>query len=487
MRTSAVIALLLLSIIPAVWGQQPLRPGPHLTAEELQSLHGAYDSRELQLLVTSSQGGAGERTRVVTLGPDYVAVASEDGQTIFDTKFKRLLQVDREAGAFYNNSLFAPAAFVERELEKRINLHKAVLRAGIKADKVPPNLKTFWIESDLGAEADRDAPLELERIEHDDGSVSVLFEREVVAIWSLSQIPLTLGLQQKLRLFMQYHLKLHPRLRRAILTEGKLPAEIQYRRFKGDQLQEENVRFALSQRRRAAFPLASDLESRPEPRSDAAFERDLYPVMVAAAVGREGRGPTTFPSYLAEARAAIGRGALLEAWLTLMEATLHYLPRSAICPEGTAGGSDCIGRQVVEDVLLEDERVREVQTALAMGQRAGKPKELIERLGRISRKGISKGYLLDVFRGNALSQRPDLLETFKLDPVALIASGIYASPYVPSFYRDLGDHFARNLDYVRAFLCWDLGRALPDGATNESLLSISALEADLERRFPEFF
>ena len=209
--------------------------------------------------------------------------------------------------------------------------------------------------------------------------------------------------------------------------------------------------------------------------------------MVGAAFGREGRGPTAFPSYLAAARAAIGRGALFEAWLTLMEATLHYLPHSAFCAEGTAGGSDCIGREVVQAVLLKDARVRELQTALALEQRANKPEEMIERLGRISRDGVSKGYLLDVFRGNALSQRPDLLETIGLDPEALISSGIRANPYVPSFYKDLGDHFARNLDFTRAFLCWDLGRSLPDGATNESLVQITELEAELERRFPEFF
>ncbi len=487
MRTLAVIALLLLSIIPPVQGQQALRPGPHLTAEALHALHGPYDGLEIQLLVTSSLGGAAEKTRVVSLGPDYLAVASEDGQTIFDTKFKRLIRVDREAKAFYNNSLFAPAAFVERELKKRANLRDAIQRAGITADKAPPNLKTFWIESDLGAEVDRDAPLDLERIDHEDGSVSVLFEGEVVATWSLSQIPLTLAQQQTLRLFMQYHLKLHPRLRRALLEKGKLPAQIRYQRFKGDRRMEESVRLALSQRRRAAYPLARDLSPRPEPRPDASFERELYPVMVAAAFGQQGAGPTVFPSYLAEARAAIGRGALFEAWLTLMEATLHYLPRSAFCPEGTAGGSECIGRQVVEEVLLKDERIRQLQTALALEQRAGKPEELIERLGRISRDGISKGYLLDVFRGNALSKRPDLTETYGLDPTALISSGILASPYVPSFYKDLGDHFARRLDFARAFLCWDLGRSLPDGATNESLFQINALEADLERRFPEFF
>ena len=487
MRTPAVIALLLLSIIPPVQAQQPLRAGPHLTAEALHALHGPYDGLELQLLVTGSSGAEAEKARVVTLGPDYLAVASEDGQTIIDTKLKRLLRIDREAKAFYNNSLFAPAAFVERELKKRIDLRDAILRAGVAAEKAPPNLKTFWIESDLGAEVDRDAPLALDRIDHDDGSVSVLFEGEVVASWSLSQIPLTSAQQQKLRLFMQYHLKLHPRLRRAMLAEGKLPARIRYKRFKGDRLLEESLRLALSQRRRAAYPLARDLEVRPEPRPDAAFGREVYPVMVAAAYGQQGQGPTAFPGYLAAARAAIGRGALFDAWLTLMEATLHYLPRSAFCPEGTAGGRDCIGRQVVQDVLLKDERIRELQTALALEQRSRESELMIERLGRISREGTSKAYLLDVFRGNALSQRPDLRETFALDPAALISQGIRKSPYVPSFYKDLGDHFARNLDFVRAFLCWDLGRALPQGATNESLLPITALEADLQKRFPDFF
>ena len=72
MRTLAVIALLLLSIIPPVQGQQPLRLGPHLTAEALLARHGPYDGLEIQLLVSSSLGGGAEKTRVVSLGPDYL-------------------------------------------------------------------------------------------------------------------------------------------------------------------------------------------------------------------------------------------------------------------------------------------------------------------------------------------------------------------------------------------------------------------------------
>lgn len=488
MRLIFAISLLLVTFGGSAAGQDRflIPRGPHWTAAELRAVHGPSQERELQLLVTlASDQDVAERTSILALGPDYVSVVSESGQTIIDTKLRRLLQVDRKAGGFRNTSLYASVDFVQHLLEERTRLRETMTGAGV--GEVPDALKAFWIESHLGAESNRKAPLDLVQIDHEDGSASVLFEGEVVAIWQWSSVEITPERQRKFQLYLQYHLKLHPRIRQAILAKQRLPSRIRYKRLKGETSVEEDYRFQVSQRRPAAYPLAADLEPLPEIRPGEDFLREVYPLMLAAASGRHAEAPKTIDGYISDVRAAMDRGAMAEAWLTLMEATLHFQPGSPACAAGSPASAACIDGRVVQDVILRDESVGNLQAALALQLRGEQSERMFGQLYEASRKGLPKGYVIDVFLGNAASQRPGLAQEYGLDAVKLIAGGIRENPYVPAFYKDLGDHFARNLDFVRAYHCYDLGRALPDGAGHESLRLVSKRERELELAFPEFF
>ena len=490
MRLIVAISLLIaFGSVAAGQDRFPIPRGPHWSAAELRAAHSyPYSERELQIIVTFRRDQeAAEKASILSLGPDYVSVISESGQTIIDTKLKRFLQVDGKARGFRNSSLYASADFVRHLLEERTRLRETLEGAG--AEEIPIHLRPFWIESHLGAESNRKAPLDLQKIDHNDGSASALLDGEVVAIWNWSRAKITAEQQSKFRLYLQYHLKLHPRIRRAILEELRLPTHIKYTRLTGEGLVEEEYRFQLSQKRSAAFPLAEDLEPLPETRPDN-FHREVYPLMLAAVSGRVGRGPKAIETYVSDVWAAVGHGAMDEAWLTLLEATLHYQPRSPVCAaESAEGASDltCFDKWFVQNVMLEDERVRGLQEAMSP-QLSGKHTELtVKKLLDASREKFTKSYIIDVFLGNAVSRQPELMQVYDLDAAELIIRGIEKNPYIPSFYKDLGDHFARDLDFVRAYLCYDLGRALPDGAGSESLQLITMRERELELSFPEFF
>ena len=490
MRTRVVIALLLGFITSPGLGQEPptLRPGPHWTAAELRTLHGPYSERELKILVSkSSDRNPVESSSIATLGPDYVSLATEDGQTIIDTKLKRLLRVDRNAGTFRNNSLFAPVSFIQSELRNREVLRNAMLKSDLVGAAMPRLLKVFWTESELGAESNRQARIDLKQIDHDDGSVSVLYAGEIVAGWTPSRSSLTPEQAKGFSLFMQYNLKLHPRIRRAILANQKLPASIRFKRVQGEDEFEEVYRFRVLQQSAAAYPLSEELRPFYIAEKKDRFYRELVPIMVAAVLGQHGKGPKRLEDYVREARAAVGRNAVFEAWLTLMEGTLHYLPRNAFCQEGEPPSDSCLEAAVVEDMIGRDDRILVLRGALSQDQRTRNPEASLETLLRLSRKGVTRGYLLDVFAGNALSEAPQLEGKFGLDPADLISQGILKNPYLPNFYKELGDHFSRRNDLIRAFVCYDLGRSLPNREANDTLEQISAMEVDLERRFPEFF
>jgi len=490
MRTPVVIALLLSFITSPLLGQEPpvLRPGPHWTAAGLRTLHGPYSERELRILVSkSSDRNPAESSSIATLGPDYVSLATEDGQTIIDTKLKRLLQVDRKTGTFRNNSLFAPVTFIQSELRNRNVLRKAMLKSNFGEASMPRLLQVFWTESELGAETNRNAQLDLKQIDHEDGSVSVLYAGEIVAGWTPSRSSLTSEQAKRFGLFLQYNLKLHPRIRRAILAAQKLPAAIRYKRAQGEDTFEEVFRFRILQQAAAAYPLTEKLRPFYKAEKKDPFYRDLLPVMISAVLGQHGKGPKRLEDYVREARAAVARDALFEAWLTLMEGTLHYLPKNAFCQDGEQSSDSCLETAVVEEMIGRDDRILVLRGALSREQRTRNPEATLDTLLRLSRKGVTRGYLLDVFAGNALSEAPELEEKFGLDPAGLITKGILKNPYVPNFYKELGDHFTRRNELIRAYVCYDLGRSLPNRQANDTLEEISAMEVELERRFPEFF
>ncbi len=461
--------------------------GPHWTAAELRAAHGPYGARELQILVTSRLGdGNPASTSIVGLGPDYLSVASETGQTVIDTKLKRLLQVDVQSRRFRNNSLYASADFAKRVLVQRSSMRESMQRAGVEASKFPNSVKPFWVESQLGAEQNAAAPLGLSQIDHEDGSRSILYEGDVVAIWSWSSLELQPDQLHKLRLYLQYYLKLHPRIRRAILEEARLPARIRYKRIRGEATVQEDHRFRLSSRRPAKFPLAADLKPLGKAESGG-DKKGVLSTMMAAVAGRHGRGPKPLARYVSEALAAFDRGAYLDAWLTLREAELHHHPRSPVCE--TAGQLDagCFDSRAAKEIELLDSQVRELLAALDLQEKPGQSEQMIEKLIEFSRAELSKGYMIKVLLGRALSQRPDLSQKHDLDAAVLIASAIKKNPYVPIFYKDLGDHFARNYDFVRAYTYYDLGRSLPGGSGSTSLQEVSRYERGLEEALPDFF
>lgn len=492
MRLSLAISSLLTVFLVsqgAAFGQnlELIPRGPHWSAPEFNAVHGPYDERELQILVTSLPGDGGPAsTSIVGLGPDYLSVRSESGLTIIDTKLKRLLQVDPQSGRFQNTSLYASADFAKRVLTQRMAMRESMQRAGVEASKLPDSVNPFWVESQLGAERNPDAPLGLSQIDHDDGSKSILFEGDVVAIWSWTSLELPPEQLHKLRLYLQYYLTLHPRIRREILAESRLPERIRYKRIRGEATVEEDHRFRLSSRRPAKFPLSPDLRPLQEAGSGGA-RKEVLPTMLAAVAGRHGKGPKPLARYVSEALAAFDRGAYMDAWLTLREAELHHHPRSPVCETAGQVSDSCFDSRAAEEIELLDAQVRELLAALDLQEKPGQAETMIEKLIEFSRADLSKSYMIKVLLGRALSQRPDLSQKKGLDAGELIASAIKKNPYVPVFYKDLGDHFARNYDFVRAYTFYDLGRALPGGSGSESLREVSRYEGALEKALPDFF
>jgi hypothetical protein len=113
----------------------------------------------------------------------------------------------------------------------------------------------------------------------------------------------------------------------------------------------------------------------------------------------------------------------------------------------------------------------------------GKPQEAEATLGTIDaidRRGLRKGYQLDVWRGFilvGLGRIPEANDGF--------LRALEANPCLLNCYRQLGDDHLKAFESVEAWRCYDaIRRVEPD---SPMLAEVKGLEARLEKDFPEDF
>jgi hypothetical protein len=119
----------------------------------------------------------------------------------------------------------------------------------------------------------------------------------------------------------------------------------------------------------------------------------------------------------------------------------------------------------------------------SLRSRRGQPNEAestLKTIDAIDRRGLRKGYQLDVWRGFllvGLGRIPAANDAF--------LRALEANPYLLNCYRQLGDDHLKAFESVEAWRCYDaIRRVEPD---SPMLAEVKTLEARLEKDFPEDF
>lgn len=109
----------------------------------------------------------------------------------------------------------------------------------------------------------------------------------------------------------------------------------------------------------------------------------------------------------------------------------------------------------------------------------GAEKKLRE-LTAIDRKGLSRGHVIDIFRGALLTllNRPE-------EANQQFLKALEANPLLTSVYVLLGTNHFRSMATEDAWRCFDAAKAI--NPTSPSLADVRALESRFERDFPEAF
>lgn len=447
--------------------------GPQASAAQIIAAAGRGGQPVLRLTFAVSGGPHDAQTDMsADLASDYMLIRSSGRATLYDYKLRRVFNLNEAAHSFSNDSLYALADSRMAESHNR-----RFLREMLSKLKTPSPLNDgFWDEAELHVADTRNPAPVPERQSGPAGEVHFRYKGSDVADFTPSDQKIAAGEAVALRrLFMEKSM-LHPAAIAAMIETGRLPKRLSFALPPIHKKSAEVWMLQSASRLTAAYPLTPGYAAEPlVQRKELSALSALLPVMLEA--GRSDKGLRTPDQYQAAIGDALGRNARLQAALLAFEAIEQFGARVFDCSAGRTG---CHSLKEIFTEAQKDSRAATMLRALEMEKSDG-AKALAE-MRAIRRDDVTNPYVIDDFVGNMMSAAGKQSEA-----LPLIAGAVRGAPYVAGYYKDLGDLFRVAFNPIPAWICYDLGRVLPGGASAPVIDSMNQYEARLASDFPQFF
>jgi hypothetical protein len=286
--------------------------------------------------------------------------------------------------------------------------------------------------------------------------------------------------------FLHYECSLHPEIVIAFLATGRLPEKFAFERALGTKRTHVTYELASVEVIEVTYPLPSDYRADPLPARSgdtaSAELRTLLPTMLEAIALRHGGGPRSVSDYEMAIDHALSSGKGFQALLLAVELSLQHGNLTANCAM-TPVPRPCHSLREIRTAIGDDQRAVSYTAAMQAKQVGRDVGKAITIWRAIPRDDLANGYVIDDHIANAMTSKGMLGG----ETLSMFASAIRGNPYVSTFYKDLGDYFARQYRTDLAWLCYDLGRKLPDANATPVLPSITNLEKRFAADFPQFF
>jgi tetratricopeptide (TPR) repeat protein len=409
------------------------------------------------------------RRTVVALEKDAVAVTREGEVTLaYHFPSRRMYVLDSREKTYADLSLYGTVAFRVNELVRRRAMGDQLAAARLPADDPRRDLTDAFTAESLSSrrlpeDAGRpDAPA-AEVIRRGKEWEFVHGGRRFVRFLP-SDHPIPPGYRRSWGRFLVHQCSIHPTIRERIVRAGVLPDLLEFSYI--DTAESCTVTYRLES--------VSEGPGRPAG-VPPGFTPKVVPGdrlgRILARLEPHHRGDTlrTRPEAERFIDEAMARGDALDAYLGWLEFD-------------ALAGRDPRGRSSLDAALAKILAARDARVSSLRVAR-GKPEEfaaILKAVDGIDRRGLNKGYQLDVYRGSmliALGRIPEANDAF-LD-------ALEANPYLLNAYRPLGDDHLRAFETIEAWRCYDaIRRVDPDSAL---LNDVKELEARLEKDFPEDF
>ena len=400
--------------------------------------------------------------------------------TISDLRLSRRFIVDRQAGTLVNLSLFADVMFRRMELVRRTEIANALIKSK-DHPPLPRSLDRFWIESELGISG-RGAPEAV--AQHQKGAVTEFVHRgQTVAAVTPGDTVVPHALLHGYAAFIRHTLPLNPAIASWLAQNGRVPKEFGFISEARGRAEKIVLRLRTASTVDADFPMPEKLTlvllpwgtNDPEVR----LVRDILPKMVEAVSAPAGDRDERIAEYRKAIAQDFKAGHKFTAALRLTELALRWGRAAAQCTPDDGLGP-CESKAEIDKLLRDDPRSVAMFKATAIQNK--EPAKAIALWRGLDRKDVPNGYVVDIFLARLLSEQGDRAAAAKS-----FAAAFAGNPGVAALYRALGDHFARVSRLDLAWLCYDLGRALPDRAPPDALSGIDTIEQNLVETYPDMF
>lgn len=422
---------------------------------------------------------------VMALAEDYAYVEQGRQRTIVDAKLGQIISLDLASGSFRRDSIYSLAGLLESETKNRMWIRELLRRTGATEETAPFQMDPFWIESELGVPIP-ESPRPRTEARIAGGTISFSHAGSEVATVTFSEQQLAGARLDRLRNILRATTKLHPEILEQIVAAGRLPQTLEFRMLEMPTDAEAGTttyRLQSARTESVAFPLPEDAGRHSA--ADHPFYADVLPVMEAAVAGTHGAGPRSSDWYFSRIGEAVERKAWFEALMLQTELSLLTADRTGGCTDALKAAGRCVALFDHTADLVRDERT----STYLLGQdiQNSEPVRAVEIWSSIPVVDLPNSYLMGVFIGNVVSVHRNAFDPAPVDPYAMFTAAIAANPYVSSFYKDLGDHFIREMEFGLAWICYDLGRALPNRPAGDVLEHVDQLEGRLRQRVPQLF
>jgi hypothetical protein len=455
-----------------------LAANPTLLPKTLMALRGEQrDRTQLQLVFDRSRDGQATAPLTVWLGADYFATIDGAKLNITDLRLQRRFVVNRQDGSLVNLSLYGDVMFRRIEVLRREQIAAALAKEP-SHPATPAGLRRFWIESELGVMA-TGKPLAAE-LTQDAATTWFRWQGVEVAAIVPGDTAVPGSLVHSYRTFLHRTLPLHPSITDWLGQLGTVPSHLDFTSEATGKAQHVALRLRSARTVDADFPMPPHLTLQLLPWGpkdpDVALMRKVLPIIDAAVTEP---AKQTRSNAIAADRALVAsdfaHGRKFAAALGLAELALRWGRDATACD-----GRGCRSKEEINRLLRDDPRSIVMFQATALQQH--EPGKALALWRALDRSDLPNAYMIDVFLAPLLSENGDRAAAAKS-----FAAAFAGDPRIPLLYRELGDHFTRVSRLDLAWLCYDLGRALPGRTTPDALSAIDSVEQKLAETYPYLF
>lgn len=471
---------------------------PHASAQQLLSLRDKAPGQVLRISYTSvtaplnqdAQTAATTLEGTLVLAPDYFHYREGDTVRLFDFTLRRQAIVNPSSGTFSHSSLYADVGFRSYETRNRLMLAEMLERTGSSGpDHVVGD--RFWIATELDM-ADKAPIADLNMETKADGTLQASYKGETVSVFRFSDRDLLPDLHRQLGHYLRYALAIHPHIVDRALQSGRMPSEIVATWFKGKDRVQTRIRFSAPVLVDGAYPVTADMRTEQDYVSRNAFIVAMHPA-IGRAVAGDGWAAKNDPDVYADRiRQYIAEGKILDAQLVMLELGLTS-PADLQCRDAQQRSRICAAVAMLQPHIQQDaDTVRFFK--YLNPQRSGVDKATAAKeLVSLQRADLGAGHVLNLFIANHYADLftgtgpADEQQGYFNKALHHYAKAIEGNPFMACMYHDIGKLYFRGFHPWEAWYFWDSGRALPSARQCHLLDRISAFEAGMPVRHPEFF